>query len=130
MLMYSQKLISDVQSMLVHSTKISTTVQNNSTNAFTAFTAFCISVILITLFILIKLMSLMLRVSNDVTLSLNTARQHGIEKCVEKMLNFAEQLRRLKVGLQMLSYEMSSHMILHLYFTHTLDLRIWTQLIF
>ena len=38
------------------------------------------------------------RVSNDVTLSLNTARQHGIEKCVEKMLNFAEQLRRLKVG--------------------------------
>ena len=39
------------------------------------------------------------RVSNDVTLSLNTARQHGIEKCVEKMLNFAEQLRRLKVGL-------------------------------
>ena len=53
---------------------------------------------LITLFILIKLMSLMLRVSNDVTLSLNTARQHGIEKCVEKMLNFAEQLRRLKVG--------------------------------
>ena len=39
-----------------------------------------------------------IRVSNDVTLSLNTARQHGIEKCVEKMLNFAEQLRRLKVG--------------------------------
>jgi len=38
-----------------------------------------------------------IRVSNDVTLSLNTARQHGIEKCVEKMLNFAEQLRRLKV---------------------------------
>ena len=103
MLMYGQKLISDVQSMLVHSTKISTTMQNNSTNVFTAFTAFCISVNLITLFILIKLMSLMLRVSNDVTLSLNTARQHGIEKCVEKMLNFAEQLRRLKVGLHMLS---------------------------
>ena len=39
------------------------------------------------------------RVSNDVTLSLNTARQHGIEKCVEKMLNFADQLRRLKVAL-------------------------------
>ena len=38
-----------------------------------------------------------IRVSNDVTLSINTARQHGIEKCVEKMLNFAEQLRRLKV---------------------------------
>jgi len=38
-----------------------------------------------------------IRVSNDVTLSLNTARQHGIEKCVEKMLNFADQLRRLKV---------------------------------
>ena len=37
------------------------------------------------------------RVSNDVTLSLATARQHGIEKCVEKMLNFADQLRRLKV---------------------------------
>ena len=32
MLMHSQKLISSVQSMLVHSTKISTTVQNNSTN--------------------------------------------------------------------------------------------------
>ena len=42
------------------------------------------------------------RVSNDVTLSLNTARQHGIEKCVEKMLNFADQLRRLKVALQMI----------------------------
>ena len=37
------------------------------------------------------------RVSNDVTLSINTARQHGIEKCVEKMLNFSDQLRRLKV---------------------------------
>lgn len=37
------------------------------------------------------------RVSNDVTLSVNTARQHGIEKCVEKMLNFSDQLRRLKV---------------------------------
>ena len=48
------------------------------------------------------------RVSNDVTLSLNTARQHGIEKCVEKMLNFAEQLRRLKVR----KYKISS--ILHL----------------
>ena len=42
------------------------------------------------------------RVSNDVTLSLNTARQHGIEKCVEKMLNFADQLRRLKVALDMI----------------------------
>ena len=40
MLMYSQKLISSVQSMLVHSMTISTTVQNNSTNVFTAFTAF------------------------------------------------------------------------------------------
>ena len=39
----------------------------------------------------------MCRVSNDVTLSVNTARQHGIEKCVEKMLNFSDQLRRLKV---------------------------------
>ena len=29
--------------MLMHSPKISTTVQNNSTDAFTAFTAFCIS---------------------------------------------------------------------------------------
>jgi len=38
-----------------------------------------------------------IRVSNDVTLSINTARQHGIEKCVEKMLNFSDQLRRLKV---------------------------------
>jgi len=38
-----------------------------------------------------------IRVSNDVTLSLATAKQHGIEKCVEKMLNFSEQLRRLKV---------------------------------
>lgn len=38
-----------------------------------------------------------IRVSNDVTLSLNTARQHGIDKCVEKMLNFADQLRRLKI---------------------------------
>ena len=43
------------------------------------------------------------------TLSLNTARQHGIEKCVEKMLNFAEQLRRLKVGKYKTSS--SSHVI-------------------
>ena len=28
---------------------------------------------------------------------MNTARHHGIEKCVEKMLNFSDQLRRLKV---------------------------------
>jgi len=38
-----------------------------------------------------------IRVSNNVTLSINTARQHGIEKCVEKMINFSDQLRRLKV---------------------------------
>ena len=41
--------------------------------------------------------SILLRVSNNVTLSINTARQHGIEKCVEKMINFSDQLRRLKV---------------------------------
>ena len=40
---------------------------------------------------------MLLRVSNNVTLSINTARQHGIEKCVEKMINFSDQLRRLKV---------------------------------
>ena len=31
------------------------------------------------------------------TLTMDTARHHGIEKCVEKMLNFSDQLRRLKV---------------------------------
>ena len=52
---------------------------------------------------MIRMITIVLsRVSNDVTLSLNTARQHGIEKCVEKMLNFADQLRRLKVALQMI----------------------------
>ena len=40
---------------------------------------------------------MLLRVSNNVTLSIHTARQHGIEKCVEKMINFSDQLRRLKV---------------------------------
>jgi len=38
-----------------------------------------------------------IRVSNQVTLSIETARQHGIENCVEKMINFSDQLRRLKV---------------------------------
>ena len=47
--------------------------------------------------ICIIITSLLLRVSNNVTLSINTARQHGIEKCVEKMINFSDQLRRLKV---------------------------------
>ena len=42
--MCSQNLSTAVKSMLVQSPKISTTVQNNSTNAFTVFTAFCISV--------------------------------------------------------------------------------------
>ena len=52
---------------------------------------------------MIRMVTIVLsRVSNDVTLSLNTARQHGIEKCVEKMLNFADQLRRLKVALEMI----------------------------
>ena len=37
------------------------------------------------------------RVSNEKSLTLATARQHGIEKCVEKMLNFTDQLRRLQV---------------------------------
>ena len=38
-----------------------------------------------------------IRVSSHVTLGLEEARRHGIEKCVEKMLSFTEQLRRLKV---------------------------------
>ncbi len=37
------------------------------------------------------------RVSNEKSLTLHTARQYGIEKCVEKMLNFTDQLRRLRV---------------------------------
>ena len=50
---------------------------------------------LVTIIYMIPVM--LLRVSNNVTLSINTARQHGIEKCVEKMINFSDQLRRLKV---------------------------------
>jgi len=38
-----------------------------------------------------------IRVSNEKSLTLSSARQYGIEKCVEKMLNFTDQLRRLKV---------------------------------
>ena len=38
-----------------------------------------------------------IRVSSHVSLGLEEARRHGIEKCVEKMLSFTEQLRRLKV---------------------------------
>ena len=38
-----------------------------------------------------------IRVSNEKSLTLEQAREFGIEKCVEKMLNFTEQLRRLKV---------------------------------
>ena len=39
----------------------------------------------------------MIRVSNEKSLNIAAAKQFGIEKCVEKMLNFTEQLRRLKV---------------------------------
>ncbi|XP_059094130.1 nuclear hormone receptor FTZ-F1 beta-like [Tigriopus californicus] len=39
----------------------------------------------------------LIRVSNEKSLSLEMAREYGIENCVEKMLNFTEQLRRLKV---------------------------------
>ena len=38
-----------------------------------------------------------IRVSSQVTLSLEDAVRHGIEKCVEKMICFTDQLRRLKV---------------------------------
>ena len=38
-----------------------------------------------------------IRVSNLKTLTLETARQHGIEKCVDKMLHFTDSLRRLQV---------------------------------
>jgi len=39
----------------------------------------------------------LVRVSNEKSLSLASARHFGIDKCVDKMLNFTEQLRRLKV---------------------------------
>lgn len=39
----------------------------------------------------------LIRVSSHVCLSLEDAARHGIEKCVEKMLSFTQQLRRLKV---------------------------------
>ena len=39
----------------------------------------------------------LIRVSNEKSLDLATAKQFGIEKCIDKMLNFTEQLRRLKV---------------------------------
>ena len=35
--------------------------------------------------------------SSHVCLGLEDAARHGIEKCVEKMLSFTQQLRRLKV---------------------------------
>jgi nuclear receptor subfamily 5 group A protein 3 len=38
-----------------------------------------------------------IRVSNDRILTLESAREFGIEKWVDKMLNFSDQLRRLKV---------------------------------
>jgi len=38
-----------------------------------------------------------IRVSNEKSLTLETARHYGIEKCIDKMLHFADQLRRLKV---------------------------------
>ena len=38
-----------------------------------------------------------IRVSSQVTLTLEDAVRHGIEKCLEKMICFTEQLRRLKV---------------------------------
>ena len=38
-----------------------------------------------------------IRVSSQVTLTLEDAVRHGIEKCLEKMISFTEQLRRLKV---------------------------------
>ena len=38
-----------------------------------------------------------IRVSNDRILTPESAREFGIEKWVEKMLNFSDQLRRLKV---------------------------------
>jgi len=38
-----------------------------------------------------------IRVSQQVSLSLEDAVRHGIEKCVEKMITFTDQLRRLKV---------------------------------
>ena len=42
-----------------------------------------------------------IRVSNQKKLTLEAARGLGIEKWIEKMLNFSEQLRRLKID----SYE-------------------------
>lgn len=38
-----------------------------------------------------------IRVSNEKSLTYEAARAVGIEKWIEKMLNFTEQLRRLKV---------------------------------
>ncbi len=38
-----------------------------------------------------------IRVSNERTLTLESAKAFGIEKWVEKMLNFSDQLRRLRV---------------------------------
>ena len=39
----------------------------------------------------------LIRVSNEKSLDLATAKKFGIEKCIDQMLNFTEQLRRLKV---------------------------------
>ena len=38
-----------------------------------------------------------MRVSNEKSITMASARHFGIDKCVEKMLNLTDQLRRLKV---------------------------------
>ena len=39
----------------------------------------------------------LVRVSRDKSIDLATAKTHGIDNCIEKMLHFTDQLRRLKV---------------------------------
>lgn len=39
----------------------------------------------------------LIKVSNERSLDLRSAKKFGVENCIEKMLNFTEQLRRLRV---------------------------------
>ena len=61
----------------------------------------------------------MYRVSQDVSLSLDTAKERQLEKWVEKMLHFSDQLRRLRID----RYEYVSMKVIVLLTADTSDIR-------
>jgi nuclear receptor subfamily 5 group A protein 3 len=58
-------------------------------------------------------------VSQDVSLSLDTAKERQLEKWVEKMLHFSEQLRRLRID----RYEYVSMKVIVLLTADTSDIK-------